>query len=74
MDGKDISIYIYNRGPDYSCKVVIQNDHTTFRDMKYPVGTDPEIIHRLVDEAEREAMKLHAKKENKRWSNTLATP
>lgn len=70
MASKDIVIYKYSRGPDYSCYVTIINGEIpVFSNIiKPPTATD-EVVAKMLDDAEEEAMKEFTKEEDKSWVN-----
>lgn len=61
MASKDIKIYRYNRGEKYQCQVRIVESLVIFDKIVSPPSTPPEVIAKLMDDAEREALKLHSK-------------
>jgi hypothetical protein len=65
----EIKMYEYKRGETYSCRVAIKEDGSAvFTNIKYPPDTPNEVIERLLDDAEREALK----KENNTYKNKRA--
>lgn len=70
MSSRNIKMYRFTRG-EYSVLVsVVENEHVTFSQMKFPKTAPPETQARLLDDAEREALKLHNAKVEKKWLNS----
>jgi hypothetical protein len=64
---RNIKIYRFSRG-DFGCDVaVIEDEHTTFSNIKVPPNTDPEVEAKMIDDAEREALKLHGVGVARKW-------
>jgi len=61
MASKDVKIYKFSRGEKYQCQVRIVEGSIIFEHVIYPVNAAPEVISKLLDDAEREALKLHSK-------------
>lgn len=58
MARKDIKIYRYSRGDEYSCTVVVINgEHIVFDNIKYPATASVAVVEKLLDDAERESLK-----------------
>lgn len=69
MSSRNIKMYRYTRG-NYSVLVsVMEDEHVTFSQMQYPKDTPAETQSRMLDDAEREALKMH----NNRVSKWLST-
>lgn len=63
MDGKDIKIYRYMRGDTYSCLVTLINkEHVIHSEIKYPATASTKVIDKLMDDAERAALKKYEEK------------
>ena len=61
MDGNEIKIYKYTRGVEYSCHVIIIDGmHATLDKITYPSNASLEVIDKLMDDAERFALKRYA--------------
>lgn len=58
---KDIKIYRYSRGEIYQCQVRIVEGLVVFDKVVAPPSTTAEVLSKLMDDAEREALKLHSK-------------
>lgn len=59
---KDIKIYRFSRGEKYQCQVRILADGLAiFENIVSPPNATAEVVAKLIDDAEREAMKLHNK-------------
>jgi hypothetical protein len=57
---EDIKMYKFSRGEKYSCQVSIINDTTVvFGKVVVPAMTPPDVQARLLDDAEKHALKLH---------------
>jgi hypothetical protein len=57
---EDIKMYRFSRGEKYSCQVTIINDsNVIFSKVVVPPKTPPEVQARLLEDAEKQAIKLH---------------
>lgn len=61
MAGTDTKIYKYSRGEKFQCQVRIVDGLVIYDKVTYPFNTTNEVITRLMDDAEREALKLYNK-------------
>lgn len=61
MASKNIKIYKFSRGEKYQCQVRIVEGLIVFDNVVAPVNATPEVIAKLMDDAEREALKLFNK-------------
>jgi hypothetical protein len=53
---------MFRRGEKYQCRVkVIEGDLVFFDKIISPPNTPPDVLAKLMDDAEREALKLHNK-------------
>lgn len=58
-DSTDKRVYSVSRGEEYSCLVVVEGDDAVwFRNVKYPASATDRMVETLLDDAEREALKL----------------
>ena len=63
-------IFRYTRG-EYSCDVSVVNEETlVFDNLKFPPETPSEVVEKLMDYAERQALKLLQDKRERVWSNS----
>lgn len=60
MAAKDTKIYRYSRGEKYQCQVRIVEGLIVFDKVTCPPNTTPEVMSKLMDDAEREALKLYS--------------
>ncbi len=64
------TVYRFSRGAKYSCLVAVVNngEHITFSDVVYPVNTPEDVVSRMLDDAEKEAIKAYNEEYESRWT------
>lgn len=66
-----IKVYRFSRGDKYSCDVTINEGTVIFSNIVYPSNTTDEVKQKLLDDAEREAMKMYDDEEQSLWEKRM---
>lgn len=60
---RNIKVYHYKRGEDFQCHIrILEDGLVIFEKFKYPTNSSNELIEKLMDDAEKEALKLFDEK------------